>query len=117
MIIQPIPYTGTYPKVIKTGPYRDSLAKHRNTLYEACLKAASERASEFYHTDSRTGIVYRHTGASHRCAFWAGYDQAFTGVSNRLLKGAKTSDTETCYRAGLDFGKADMKAIDSLSKL
>lgn len=109
MILQPIPYTGSFPVVSAREPYRaQGSAAHRNKLYAACLKAAADPGSEFYHRDSRTGIMYRRSGASHRSAFWAGYDETKTGVINRLKRGAPDSAAAACYLAGKDFARRDM---------
>lgn len=108
-MMQPTQYDGLFTQVSKLSPYRGKDGPRRNRLYRACLNAASLVDSELYHTEH--GIVYRHSGASHRSAFWAGYDEAFIGAVNTLKKGDKTSDAATCYRAGLDFGKAEVKAM------
>lgn len=113
MIIQPVKYLGNHPTVAAGKPYRArGTAAHRNKLYAACLKAAADPGSELFHRDSRSGIFYRHTGASHRCAFWAGYDHATTGKVNRLLRGHPESDAAACYRAGQAFGRADLENLN-----
>lgn len=93
--LRPLPYEGVHPVVESAGPYRSGppgLVKHRNVLYQQMLKLASDPDSELYHRDSRSGVLYRRAGASYRCAFWSGYDEAFGWPHDRLAMGHPTSD-------------------------
>jgi hypothetical protein len=72
--------------------------------------------SELFRLDARNGVLYQRTGASHRSAFWAGYEEAFTGVRNRLRRGDPSSDAAICYQAGFDFGIADRRLMQRKEK-
>lgn len=59
-------------------------------VYDAILACAADPKSELYLKDGIT----RHTGAIHRCAFWAGFD----GVrSSHNVPGTLAA---ACYQAG-----------------
>lgn len=113
MVNRPIEYTGAHPRVEPRVRYKGAsyVSRHLQNLYSACLRLAADPNSELFHRHSTTGKLYRRTGASHRSAFWAGYDEAMTGFVNKLRRGQAGSDCWACYRAGVDFGEADKKAM------
>lgn len=54
--------------------------------------------------DKVSGQVVRHRGASHRCAFWAGYD---------LIKGGPYGPDNTAVGQAWKAGQAYRKAVDT----
>lgn len=120
MLLNPLPFTDAHPRVIDRRPvYRAQFAKHRLGLRAAILAAAADPASELFHRDSRDGVLYRRSGASHRSAFWAGFDSIVRPElpARSHLKGLPTSDAEVCYRAGQDFGRAVLRARKSVTSV
>jgi hypothetical protein len=112
-ILAPVPYTDTHPLVTDARPrYRGQFGQHRNGLRAAILRAAADPASELFHRDQRDGVLYRRTGASHRAAFWAGFDSVVNpDLPPRVMsRGEPTSDAATCYAAGQSFGRAVRKS-------
>lgn len=74
--------------------------------YDTCMKMALDRDSEFYVTPKGARIIdkqgrNRRTGASHRCYFWQGYDDA---PINWDAYG-KSTLSYAAFRAGQDFKK------------
>jgi len=67
-------------------------------MYDACIEAARDKSSELYLANG-----LRHTGAIHRCYFWAGFDgQRPVTVEPGTLGYA-------AWRAGLDYKKETIK--------
>lgn len=64
------------------------------------------RAGLYSKADSK-GVIRRLGGASHRCAFWEGYE-------NAPMKYTKDSIAYVCYRAGQEYRKAGGTAPDAL---
>ncbi len=63
-------------------------------MYDACMEAVHDKSSEFYLASGE-----RHTGAGHRCCFWAGFD-------GRLVIGIEPGTLGyAAWRAGQDYKK------------
>jgi hypothetical protein len=69
------------------------------TMYENCIRLASDNATEFYY-GGLPGPRWPRRGAGHRCAFWDGYQ----GVKS-LYSRSQGSYGYAAYRAGADFAK------------
>ena len=75
-------------------------------MYDGCLASALNADSEFYVTPKGKRIIdkqgrNRRTGASHRCYFWQGYDDA----PIKWDAYGKTTLAYASFRAGQDFKK------------
>lgn len=68
-------------------------------VYDATLALAADPTSELYLRDGS-----RHTGALHRCAFWAGFDGARSSFNVPGTLGA------VCYQAGREFARRTARA-------
>jgi hypothetical protein len=73
--------------------YKD---RHLDRVYWGMLDLARDPTSELYLKDGS-----QHTGASHRCAFWDG----FNGLDPSAHKGAPGTMARACYMAGKAFKK------------
>lgn len=72
--------------------------------FEVAIESAE--AGHYSKTDSK-GVLRRRGGATHRCAFWEGYE-------NAPVKYMRDSIAYACYRAGQEYRKAGGTAPDPL---
>jgi hypothetical protein len=72
----------------------------RRRIFDTMIRCADNPSSEFYHKGQRR------TGASHRCAFWAGAENVETGRMRPVWVGPDGTMSYTCYRAGQEWAKA-----------
>jgi hypothetical protein len=79
------------------------------------VEPISRTEANFGTRDSRSGILYRRSGAAHRAAFWAGFDAIVRHELpvRRLAAGEPTSDARVCFEAGKAFGYAVLRARES----
>jgi hypothetical protein len=76
-------------------------------LFDAMIDAARDTRSELYLL-TRKGDLVRHTGGSHRCAFWAGVDVERGALKMKPLWVVPGTLGSACYRAGREAVRADI---------
>jgi hypothetical protein len=76
-------------------------------LFDAMIEQAKDVRSELYHS-MRDGIIIRHAGGAHRCAFWAGVDVERGVLKTKPLWVVPGTLGSACYRAGREAVKADI---------
>lgn len=79
------------------NPFRNQQLRR---VYQTMLDLARDPTSDLYHGGKRR------TGASHRCAFWEGYDGRVIGTGpNRSVSTIRGTLSHACWAAGRDFAK------------